>query len=135
MARRLKIFILGAPRGKQRARSGQGRHYTPKETVDAERLIAWAAKKAMAGEPLFDGPVGIDIDAVFDYPASWSKRRRENTHWKTSKPDVDNIAKLVCDALNGVVWRDDSQLVLQNSMKSYITDKYAEGLHIEVYEP
>ena len=94
MADTIVFFVTGEPRGKQRARAGQGRHYTPKETVDLERRIAWEAKKAMAGRPPFEGPLHVDIVATYAHPASWSKKRIAATFYKISKPDVDNIVKL-----------------------------------------
>jgi Holliday junction resolvase RusA-like endonuclease len=115
----VSFFVPGEPRGKQRARSGQGRHYTPKETVEAERAIAWAAKVAMKGRPPFEGPLKMVVEAIYTHPASWSDKRKEATFWKTSKCDVDNIFKLCADALKGIVWRDDAQVVSERTMKYY----------------
>lgn len=132
MTESISFFVPGPPRGKQRARSGKGRHYTPKETVEAERDIGWQARKAMAGRPLFEGPVTLDIVAFYQYPASWSAKRRGNTIWKTSKPDLDNVAKLCKDSMNRVVWRDDALVVSSSQNKKYVMDPTQEGLHIVV---
>lgn len=132
MTESVSFFVPGPPRGKQRARSGKGRHYTPKETVEAERDIGWQAKKAMAGRQPFEGPLELGIVARYDYPASWSPKKRASIFWKTSRPDLDNIAKLVKDSLNGVVWKDDAQVVSTFQKKNYAQLEAKEGIAIEI---
>jgi Holliday junction resolvase RusA-like endonuclease len=72
----------------------------------------------IAVEPLF-----VAVEAVCDVPVSWSKKKRETAlsgvSRPTGKPDLDNIAKLYCDALNGIVWKDDSQIVAMQLTKRY----------------
>lgn len=125
----ITFFVPGEPRGKQRARAGQGRHYTPAETVAAERAITWAAKVAMGNRRPLEGPVRLDIRAAFSFPASWSKKRKDETFWKVSKCDRDNIEKLAADALKGVVWIDDAQVCCGEVCKFYAA---APGLAITV---
>src|SRR5271157_4560207 len=100
------------PVGKARARVTRLRTYTPKKTVDAERLIGWECKKAMAGRKPFEGPISLRIDFCFSHPASWSQKRREATYWKITKPDADNLTKTVKDSLNKIAWLDDAQVVV-----------------------
>ena len=56
-------------------------------------------------------------------PASWSARKTQKALAgrivPTGKPDWDNFAKLAGDALNKIVWRDDSLIVLGQGMKVY----------------
>ena len=111
----IKIVIDGAVRGKQRPRLTRSGHvYTPKETRDAEAGITKLASEAMAGRDLLTGPVSLNIFMVIEPPKSMPKRRRqwliENRCAVTKKPDLDNIAKLIGDALNGVAFEDDSQV-------------------------
>ena len=57
-------------------------------------------------------PVVLDVRFWFPVPKSYMRKRRpvpEAPH--TSKPDLDNLLKLVKDALNGVAWSDDAQVV------------------------
>ena len=94
----LIFSVPGKPQGKQRARRGRGGHfYTPKETRLFERRVAWAAKRAL-GWSMGDyiGPVELAVTCYF------SDRRRR---------DADNVLKSVSDALNGVCYKDDSQIV------------------------
>ena len=130
----IRFFVPGAPRGKQRARvvAGGAHSYTPKETVERERQIAWEGKKAMAGRPLFEGPVMLTVSAAYVHPASWSAKKKAATYWKTTKPDIDNIVKLVKDALNRVAWQDDAQVAVVRQRKHYTKNFDDEGLTISI---
>lgn len=100
--------------GKQRARTvranGVTRSFTPKKTVDFERAIrdAWIDQVGLdwAG---FTGPVLVYVaykrELAKSNPKFWSGRE------DTGKPDLDNVVKSVLDALNGVAFADDSQVV------------------------
>ena len=130
---RLTFFVPGPPKGKARARAGNGRHYTPKVTVDAERGISWAARKAMVGSTLVEGAVYLEITALFERPKSWPKSRKVEINVPhINKPDWDNVGKLVSDALNGIVWRDDSQVAQAVVAKRYADVGAATGLFVTV---
>lgn len=124
------IVMLGDPRGKGRPRFrviGKGKKqfvstYTDTETRKYEdRLKAVGAAEMGMGEP-FDFPLSVRIDAFCPIPASWSLKKRASAEKgdiaPTTKPDADNIAKMK-DALNGVVWRDDSLIVSLLMVKRY----------------
>ena len=71
---------------------------------------------------MLTGPLALHIEAVAGVPASWSKRRQAEAlagRLHPGKPDWDNVAKLVCDAGNGVLWKDDSQVVQATIAKRY----------------
>lgn len=96
--------------------------YTPERTRNAEAFIKSCAMDAMKGAPPIAGPCKLSILAVFQIPASWSRTRRGNalsgwTH-ATKRPDADNLMKMT-DALNGIVWLDDSQVVDARVLKAY----------------
>jgi Holliday junction resolvase RusA-like endonuclease len=120
--------IPGEPVAKGRPRAttinGSARMYTPKKTGVYEGRAALFASQAMAGRPLMDGPLALSFTAVFQVPKSWSIKRktanRIKAEYVTKKPDVDNLAKIIGDALNGVTWTDDSQVVeLRSCTKVY----------------
>ena len=73
----------------------------------------------MAGTPPFEGPVKVTAFATFAIPASWSKKRKAEARFHTGKPDADNIAKAIGDGLNGILWRDDSQVSICIVAKVY----------------
>jgi len=119
----IRFTVPGQPQGKGRARFGNGRTYTPAKTVAYEGLIALAAQQAMEGRELIASPVYLHVTAIFPIPKSWAKKRqaqaRSGLSWHTSKPDGDNVLKAVGDGLNGVVWKDDSQVAFSKVMKIY----------------
>ena len=124
----LTFTIPGAPVGKGRprvtTRGGKfASMYTPEKTVNYEGLVAYSAKAAMAGAPLIDGPASVRLEIVCQIPASWSQKKRSaaiagQVH-PTTKPDIDNVEKAIFDGLNGVVWRDDVQVVEVSKRKRY----------------
>jgi crossover junction endodeoxyribonuclease RusA len=95
----LEVVIVGKPVSKARPRFGRGRTYTPQTTVDAEKAVRvayWQSSVDQFGRVvMFDGDITINL--VFGLG---DRRRR----------DWDNLAKLVCDALNGIAYRDDAQI-------------------------
>lgn len=123
----LRFHIPGQPIAKGRARistwGGFARAYTPEKTVAYEGLVASRGSDAMDGQAPFDGPLRVEVVATFAIPASWSKRKRaaaiEGTAWHTSRPDGDNIAKACFDALNKIVWTDDSRIASCEVAKVY----------------
>lgn len=129
--RKIEFFVPGAPVGKGRpraARRGAGVvMFTPGKTADYEALVAATAAAALAGDALahqlLDGPLAAMLEMQFPVPASWSKAKRARAlagaEWHTSKPDADNVAKAVLDACNGVVFRDDSQIVMLTATKAF----------------
>lgn len=131
----IQFFVPGEPRGKQRPRVTHRGTYTPKETTDAEQAIGWECKCVMNGAKPLEGPIELEIIAVFPVPESWSKKRRQDAYWKTTKPDGDNLAKLVGDSLNGVAWIDDAQVARQTIIKRYASGGgFHVGLHVTIRE-
>jgi Holliday junction resolvase RusA-like endonuclease len=113
----MRFVIFGEPQGKARprfsTRSGVPRTYTSQKTVDYEEKVREAFEET--GHPGYHDkePVLVHIDAYFKIPKSTSKIKRQLMLEKTSpvkKPDADNIAKIICDALNGYAYDDDSQV-------------------------
>ena len=132
--RKIEFFVPGTPVGKGRpraARRGAGVvMFTPEKTADYEALVSATAAAALAGamriigtSQLLDGPLEAVLEMRFPAPASWSKAKRTRAlagiEWHTSKPDADNVAKAVLDACNGVVFRDDSQIVILIATKAF----------------
>ena len=121
------FLVPGQPQGKGRPRvgkvAGHVRMFTPPKTESYEALIALFAHQAMQGRPLIAGPVQVDLWLVYGIPASWSKKKRAQAEqgaiWPTTKPDVDNVIKAYCDAINKVVWVDDAQVVKLRAHKAY----------------
>jgi Holliday junction resolvase RusA-like endonuclease len=122
----LTIRVPGTPQGKGRPRfTRTGRVYTPAKTKAYEKAIGWAARAVHKGDPI-SGPVIVRVIANMPVPKSWPKAKRASAlvgdipH--QSAPDIDNIMKAACDALNGIVWRDDSQITFADVTKRYSTE-------------
>ena len=109
------FFVEGKVQGKARPRvtmlGGHARAYTPKKTADYEAQIAKAYKEA-GGSMYPEGlPLHVIIVAYMTPPASASQKEKQrllDSRMPVKKPDADNIAKVVMDALNGVAYKDDS---------------------------
>ena len=118
--------IDGEPMGKQRpklARVGNfTRTYTPKETVNYENWVRMSYN-SFGGEYFGGASIKVEIDARFPIPKSFNKTKHEQAVdgqlRPTKKPDCDNIAKIICDALNGIAYDDDKQIVELLVVKNY----------------
>jgi Holliday junction resolvase RusA-like endonuclease len=122
-------YSLGKGRAKSRIVAPRGKkpfvsHYTPAKTRNFETSITFQAQAAMEniGAP-FEGCVRVLIVSVHVVPASWSSAKRAKALAgilrPNVKPDFDNIGKLVCDAMNGIVYLDDKQVVDGRVVKWY----------------
>ena len=117
------FLIEGEPQGKGRHRTTKaGINYTPGKTAMYENWVK-SVYINRVGEKLLYGPIKATIEAYYTIPKSKSKRVRERMlrqlEMPTKKPDVDNIAKAILDSLNGIAYRDDSQIVELNMKKLY----------------
>ena len=116
------------PKGRPRfARRGKFvSTYSPKTTVDYESKVSEAAKLAMAGADPLETPVAAYVYIRLPVPKSYSKQRTKDCLYgfekPTKRPDVDNIVKSVLDALNGVVYQDDCQIVSIHATKCYASE-------------
>lgn len=113
--------VPGKPQGKGRPRfTRSGPTYTPDRTAEYEERVKLAYKQAGAGK--LSGFVSADICAVFAVPKSYTKARRAaalSVSFAPKKPDCDNIAKIILDALNGLAYDDDAQVVKLRVEKRY----------------
>lgn len=102
--------VFGKVRGKGRPRFTRGGHaYTPKATREYEMAIRDAFENAPGRPPEpFSGPISVCIVTYRKLPKSTPKSVLSEPD--TYKPDADNVAKVVLDALNGVAWLDDAQV-------------------------
>ena len=109
----ISFVIPGRPIPKGRPRAGSGRIYTPKRTADYEALVGWTARRDMDGRKMLSGPVGLRVLLGFPVPTRTPKKRYEEMLSSPcmAKEDVDNCLKGIADAMNGVVYEDDRQIV------------------------
>jgi Holliday junction resolvase RusA-like endonuclease len=120
--------IPGEPMGKLRHKQARGRVFNHPANVFYEGLVREIAGQAMQGAPIFSGPLRVVLRIHKEPPASWSDKKRKAAigRWCPVKPDVDNVAKIVTDAMNGdrktgagKVYGDDAQIAYLEVTKVY----------------
>lgn len=119
----VQLVVYGRPVPKQRPRVTRSGAYTPKRTRDYEKLIraAWIDKQLKRW--VKDGVYRLRVFAMYEAPRSWPKRKQEMAIGgrlpMVNVPDWDNVGKIVSDALNGLAWEDDKQVVDARVLKEY----------------
>lgn len=121
--------VLGEPIGQARPRfariGGHVRTYDTAKSKDNKAYIRLSAQQAMQeqGFVCSEKPLAVEIFAYMSIPASKSKKFKERAidgkEKPTKKPDADNIIKAVLDALNGVCYKDDKQIIDVRCVKAY----------------
>ena len=119
--------VEGDPKGKGRPRFSRvgnfTKVYTDKQTLTYEAMIATFAKQAMGGTELLKTPVSVFLYVRLPVPQSYSKKRRDaclnGLEKPCKKPDIDNIAKTYLDAMNGIIFVDDTQVIDLHVKKLY----------------
>lgn len=130
--RSIRFFVEGDPKGKGRPRfiRATGHAITPPASASYERMVQEHARAAMTGSAMLQGPLRLDLVVYFARPLSWRGKQLE-TVWHTSKPDWDNLGKMISDAMNGIVFKDDAQIA-----EAHVSKKYGlmAGVQITVQE-
>ena len=126
---KLMFEILGSPIGQGRPKfstiNGHAKAYDPEKSRNYKAYVRMLATQAMKENDfeMITGSCAIKIWAYFDIPKSKSKKFKEAAleakERPTKKPDADNIVKAILDALNGLVYKDDSCIVELSCIKYY----------------
>jgi len=124
------------PKGRPRfARRGKFvQTYTDAKTIEYETYVALKARQAIGASEPFNGALSVFLYLRYEVPASYSKKRKEACLSGLEYPkriDIDNVYKSITDAMNGIVYLDDSQIV-----EAHIKKVYAEtaGANVMVQE-
>ncbi|EJW19033.1 RusA family crossover junction endodeoxyribonuclease [Paenibacillus alvei] len=125
----IEFTIYGDPvaqgRPKFSTAGGFPRAYDPKKSRDFKDYVKLAASEH-APDELITEPLRLEVTFYRQMPKSFSKKKaveaEEGRLLPVTKPDIDNYLKAVKDALNGVIWRDDS-CVTDVSMKKRYSSK------------
>ena len=117
------FVIHAAPTGKARPRVTRFGTYTPKKTKQYEDLVQAEFISQCLGVNFGDSPLVIYVKAIYPIPKSASKAKHmrmiSGEIRPKVKPDFDNVCKAVCDALNGLAYNDDAQIVEAHCFKFY----------------
>ena len=146
---KIEFFIAGTPRSAG-SKSGFLNPKTKKYIFAPagkyqkswQESIRWAAIEAgYNGTMIIEGAVELSIEYVYRRPKGHYKSNGElnkkgrDTPYKTSKPDLDKLNRAVADALSGLIWRDDSQVVRMKEVgKSYGKQGQPEGAYVIITE-
>lgn len=140
----IQFYVPGKPQGKARARTfynrnlGRMQSMTPEKTVLYENNIIQSYLDVAKKPQLLQGPLEVSIKSYFPVPKSTTKKNKQEiaagTLLPTKKPDADNIAKVVCDALNQIAYSDDTQVVKLSVTKQFENDKHPVGLIVRIDE-
>lgn len=132
----IQFTVYGEPvaQGRPRATTigGKARMYDPEKSSDYKHYVRLAAQQH-APAVLLEGPLGIAVTAYRPMPKYLSKNpikaaaAERGDIFPVSKPDADNYLKGITDALNGVMWKDDSQVV-----DAFVKKRYSARPRIEV---
>lgn len=124
----IAIAIEGTPAAQKRHRHAKrGNFITTYDPSSGDkrvmqRQILNSLEMQKATVPL-EKDVYLELLFYFEVPKSYSKKKLEELESKnytyTKKPDVDNLVKLVMDAANGMLWKDDSQVYRITAEKRY----------------
>jgi Holliday junction resolvase RusA-like endonuclease len=123
----VSFIIHGKIQPKQRPRFGRGRTYTPSKTLKSEANIA---KEYTSQRGVFlTGPLKVTICNWIAVPKSYSNRKRADALGCLIYPmavDCDNQIKTILDALNGIAYADDRQVVVLEFKRHYSTTDYTQ---------
>lgn len=117
--------VIGDIKGKARPRVNTytSQAYTPSNTKDYENLIKQYFKIKYPRYVPFENRVSVKIIAYFKIPKATSKKNIEammnGNIAPTKKPDIDNIVKIILDALNKMAFKDDNQITKLEVEKKY----------------
>ena len=131
----MKLYFIGAPKPKQSARfrnvkgkGGKKDFIMSYQTGDVLQNASSIKKAALSQIPIdhvpYDVALGVRVKFIFPPLKSWSKTIKAlfesgATIYKISKPDADNLQKSVFDALNTIVYTDDSRIAKVEAEKIY----------------
>jgi Holliday junction resolvase RusA-like endonuclease len=136
----IRFFVdcppVAQPRQRHAMIGGHVRNYTPAaHPVNVFKDFArMAAKRAYQGPPL-EGPLRLSLLFLLPRPKRmiW-KAKPMPREWMSAKPDFDNISKAFSDAMNGIVWVDDSQICSAVVQKMYAAGGESPGVVVEIEE-
>lgn len=108
-------------------KTGKPHTYEPPELKDARELYLSLLNRHRPAAPL-SGPAGLQVDWYFP-----TRRKSQNDMWKTTKPDTDNLNKLLKDCMTECgFWKDDAQVVREVITKMWSYD--FSGIMVTVYD-
>lgn len=131
--------VVGKGRPKFTTRRGYAEAFTPAKTTNYENLVKLSFQQAYGGFRFPDNAeLEMEIVAIFPIPVSYSNVKKAKMAAgeiaPAKKPDCDNIVKSICDALNLVAYKDDSQITDLQIVKRYESEDWEIGAYVTIRE-
>ena len=132
---KIRFIIPGDPVGKGRPRfaatgKGKGKCYTPAKTRSYENKVALCCRAKNINMPVIPKsvPLRLEVEAVFAMPADLSAKKRDEMVGTPclKKPDADNVLKAITDAMEGILFEQDSAIHDVGATKTWGVTGYAE---------
>lgn len=119
--------VPGQPIAQQRPRAAsRGKFvtiYDAKESRAAKAHVALYAGLAQGNKPMELGPLSATVDFYIKKPKSKIRKHSTPFPYPNSKPDIDNMIKLVFDAINGITFKDDNQIIELHCRKKWAIEE------------
>lgn len=138
----MEFTVIGKIQPKQRPRFVRRgsfiQTYTPQATLDYQKLVADSYLENYGNLKLLTGALKVEINAFFNVPKSYSKKKKAELYGKPNTQhngDIDNVAKSILDGLNGVAWDDDTIVYDLHITKWYtLSDDEPERVEVKICE-
>lgn len=116
----MTIYVIpGEPIPLLRPRS----NFTERRVYNSQRNVMTAASIYLQSQhntmKLYDGPLHLDVTFYFPFPKNYPKYKRSDVSYKTTRCDLDNLIKFVCDISNGILFIDDAIIASICAKKVY----------------
>ena len=107
----------------ERVVGGYIHHYKKKNVAAAEAILRDALLPYVPEAPITDRPIWFEVKWFFPYPKSAKKHKPGWARWKITRPDTDNLNKLLKDVMTDMgFWKDDA-LICAEIIQKYYSDE------------
>ena len=115
----------------ERVVKGYIQHYKKKNVAQAEAILRDALLPYVPEEPIEGQPVQLLTLWMFPYPKSAKKHKPGMDRWKITRPDTDNLNKMLKDVMTDMgFWKDDALIAVEQVWKVYSDEP---GIWISVH--
>ena len=104
----------------ERVVGGYIHHYKKKNVAAAEAILRDALLPYVPAEPIMDKPIRLNVIWMFPYPKSARKHKPGYDRNKITRPDTDNLNKMLKDVMTDMgFWKDDALISMEHIWKVY----------------
>lgn len=119
----------------ERVVGGYIHHYKKKNVAAAEAILRDALLPYVPAVPITDQPIMLSVFWIFPYPKIAKKHLPGEKRWKITRPDTDNLNKLLKDVMTDMgFWKDDALISLEEIVKVY-DDEPGILIRIDIMDP